>query len=1392
MAAEILKIQTAEGAPRPTGIDRGTDLILPPERIADRVRHFVEEVYNTSPESHIVRFMKVLLGDAGAGQLRKRLTVVRLQQALQGTHFFDLDRFYGALFGLRRHSFEKYVVNPYVDTATIAQWQDIAAKDGSYRSRVEQFARAITYGPTPTGIELAAEAVLAVDCDVYESFLQADSGYRTYAELESDYGVGTGGYADMQGVSYADLEGDPLPRLDALRREFTVQPKRPITLEEAYNLGRVLDRIKPADSRFTVDADGLDLHMAVPLRGLHSDSSYWEIVPHVSARPITTLDPYLNSSGEPVEQPRPPFSGYQGEAWSYNGVVAGATAYSLDEDGIQTLLPVQRVVFPDGSFMNYETGYAVMPQRYVQAGRAVSDAIMVTHPYSTPRAAASTTFDETFGVQVAARPSLGTLYADRVPVEDLNRALGTTEFTVFRENMAQRYWVSPERDITDPTREIVEVRLATDRPINYVTFEVAHYPQTISVEVYQPPTEENTVAWRQVYADVISDSMPAYVNPSNLDAQLGHPLHYMPGHWKRYGVRIDAVNASRVRVVMRRTLGAPPRLAGRSGTFVPYSLGLRGLDLGYRVSSRQDAAVLAGQTIGSATDVLGSLVEYRLYEQPAANLLGDGGWRSEPQPVNYAVVTLYADTRDEQGEPQTLDRFYVDPTHSGSHISIYWSNSEVDEPDDAFFEQAVWTPIPRDYLLTRGFIHIPPTRAKFFKFEFTNLTAEVYESFVPILRRVKLFPREVVDTYRTRQRGIAVEAMPEGLAPSVDIRSTALFSDGRFMSFITAPDETQSLPTEAVYAVDPAAAERLRNLSFTFAPAPWHQEIEAPRFSQTSQHRYETVEVRHTTKTAFFVGLNALRAYRVDYGMPEDTQVYIEHFWDAHDIQPAFTWEMDPGVLYASHSGAEARSRVFTSHNNVRALQFATQQSDPAQIAPDADFQDPVLATYTWDDENSWQRVGDTFLSWIENEHAVLMGRQQSAVLKPIKTDRGPVRSLVSPVFSFRDRMVAVDPSSEGGIQSPLLTPSPEVRIYAAARVILDTDLTSPLTLQIVAGNNDQVIAEKEVTGHKGEMLEWYISHDMGVLYIPPLPPVQYQFRSLVGRPVQELIGGPTPTVEIDNTGRALVPDDVTVRVRLIQKGRSDDRWRLDNLSLFDEGIIWEFSVNGGTDWTAAHGIRNNANGVMVFPEPGNQLAWRARGMRPGMAIDYLKMRPWYLGRRNARQSGIPRGPNLSTYDHDPPIEEDPDFTSWTIPIPRGWWYANKRHPLLPVEGLPNVTPFSRFYNRTANDDISAHTLSQTWGALRLEQWQDIEDDTWGELGTSGGARDEVTWRRVEGRQGEEYLASVSPVGDAVARTGSVYHRHAGDALPATSDDAINAVAPPSDTIPRPPIQPPD
>lgn len=1476
MAAEIVSLQAPAGAPDQTGLDHTTDPLVANEVSSQRLGNFPEEVYDLSAESHLMRFIKVLLGDAGVGDLRKRLSLARMQGSLASTHFLDLDRFYGALFDVRRSADERLPFNPYVDNATGAEWRDAHGRDASYRSRIIQFARALGYGPTPTGMELVAEALLSVDCDVFESYIQADASFQTYAELEATYPT----YSAMNGQVYSELEGYGLASLSGNeRRIFYVRPKRAITLEEAYNLTRAIARLKPVDARFVILPEGSAVHTPVSVRGALADSTGWEITQRISA-PSTT-SPYLVVSSTPVEQPRPPFSNYEGEAWTYNGDIAGVLAYTEEvAGGPAVTLPTERVYFGD-VYVDYDATEAILPRQYAQTGRLVSDGILLVNPYVGSRPAVSEPIVSSAGQVVGwtgnkQRGNLGPLYADRVPIQSLIDALGGIPAPA---NPSERFWTTPPRPQADTTREVLEVRLSTARPVNYFSIEVAHFPQTVTVEGYDAAMG----TWTALYTYSVRDSLPT-VASVQVDQVQTHPMHRGAGHWLRLSGRLDPTLSSRFRVVLERAPGTPPLTPLTLGVAygqtsqnpVPYPLGLRGLDLGYRITSRRDVPQPeVDGSVGTTTDALGGLVKFFVEDFDAALALTSDpdAWRSEPQPVNYAVVNYHLDVRDGDGEPQVIDRLYVEPTHVGVHATLYYTNEQqvrgfknaplppgsvVNEATEVFdglncatgavtinaptigwdfsddwwagmdltltanppivifdtgeiyveilagsirmwspygwgfdlnfpghtivagtriqiaferegssahmqaqvqfpngftsggngagpwsgaaplrradvtidgafilhsmiaknapvfaydftgsdfevwsyvdgsdtfvltpqestqarlryhpnfgfvgdtpiepeYDQMTWIPIPRDYVLHKGFLKMPPTQARFLKIEMTNLTAEHQEMFLPMTKRVRLFPQAVVGVSLPRQTGAPESSLDPGVQIVQQVNRHAALDAG---------ESATASNTEALYAIDPNAAQRLRDADWTYAFGPWHQGIAAPRFTQIQRHAYETVEVLQTSKTAFFAGFHYIAPYRLDFEADDDTAVYEEHFSDEVHLAALAQWTLDPGSITADVGDAAQESITMFSRHNVVGVEFATEQSAPVQVMPDDDFKDSALAQYDWTDDTRWHRYGDAQLVYSALDNSVLTLRHVVAPPMTIDASPGPVRLEVEPTFDYRPHTAADEAAAAatvGGIESPAITlPTPASgRLWAAVRFTALTDLTSPLILQVVAESNGVILAEREVTALRGQTIEMEVPYDMGTFYQPPPETTRYPFRSIVDVPVQDP-GIDPPLTPLPPVTPTVVTDDTVIRVRLIQQGKSDDQWRLDTLSLFDEGISWEWSNDGGSDWINGSAVRNKPTGRVTFANPGNQLRWRVRSNRPGATVTAIKIRPIYIGLLNARGMDAPlRGPNMSVYDHDVPIAEDPMFSGRDKPLPRWWYTAGRRYPILAVD----------------------------------------------------------------------------------------------------------------------------
>ena len=305
------------------------------------------------------------------------------------------------------------------------------------------------------------------------------------------------------------------------------------------------------------------------------------------------------------------------------------------------------------------------------------------------------------------------LYVDGVPVNGYLREVvrrGRTGAT----NREDMFWASQELHFSSTARDVLQVEFAGYRMVNHVSFLVSRFPHTVEAEYWDPQTEDwlplrtrtgriepvdpaysiaaQRSRWEgQPVSHTVSDSYPAVVT-SVRDGVNGatHPQHYGTRHWVPVTWRCVPIYTRAVRLILTRPgmenqvsfVPSDPR-----GNHVPYSLAVKDLQVGYRVYTRDDIpdSHLASLTgFATSTDLLGSRISYRLKEYSAAEVRNDVDglhWRSEPQPVNYAVVNFYLDVRDGEGNAQTIDRLYIDPLTVGPTMNLYWT---ADEPDSDF------------------------------------------------------------------------------------------------------------------------------------------------------------------------------------------------------------------------------------------------------------------------------------------------------------------------------------------------------------------------------------------------------------------------------------------------------------------------------------------------------------------------------------------------------------------------------------------------------------------------------------------------------------------------------------------------------------------------------------
>jgi hypothetical protein len=161
---------------------------------------FPEEIYNRSPDSHLYKFMRAVLGEAGVNWVKKNYFEARIALEELGLDAFDLDSFFGSPFGFGRIIEESLDEDPY-GIIPREQWELIKAKNSRYRNRSLDYVNGARAGNTPFGMQLVAKAGLGHSVEIIEN-------YKYLFDVHSDDPLGL----DYYGKTLSTEEMVVLPR----------------------------------------------------------------------------------------------------------------------------------------------------------------------------------------------------------------------------------------------------------------------------------------------------------------------------------------------------------------------------------------------------------------------------------------------------------------------------------------------------------------------------------------------------------------------------------------------------------------------------------------------------------------------------------------------------------------------------------------------------------------------------------------------------------------------------------------------------------------------------------------------------------------------------------------------------------------------------------------------------------------------------------------------------------------------------------------------------------------------------------------------------------------------------------------------------------------------------
>jgi len=305
-------------------------------------------------------------------------------------------------------------------------------------------------------------------------------------------------------------------------------------------------------------------------------------------------------------------------------------------------------------------------------------------------------------------PALAPVYVDGIPAAHVIPPRP-------KPTDSQRFWSTQVRPPGDPTRENLVVSIAKAKEINYLSLDVPHFPHNVRFYFWNLNTQRWNVIRRPNGTPLVihtAGSVPAIVNnPAALASGL-NPYHYGAGHWVHHDEQVQPFTSNKIRLsCVRHHIGGDIGGAGSfpvgpGGHHVAYPLGARNLDFGLRLLSagdfpwrpRSPDVLTEREPCATADDVNGSPLLVAMRENRATDLLRGLTWRCAPQARSDAVVSLYVDSRDADGNPQAIDRFFINPVTSGPRLNLYYS---PDPPPPVSF-QALDDPILAPLVTSSG------------------------------------------------------------------------------------------------------------------------------------------------------------------------------------------------------------------------------------------------------------------------------------------------------------------------------------------------------------------------------------------------------------------------------------------------------------------------------------------------------------------------------------------------------------------------------------------------------------------------------------------------------------------------------------------------------------------
>jgi hypothetical protein len=441
--------------------------------------YFPQEVYNTSSDSRLYKFLYALLGPAGVSFLKTNYFYARMQFEEHGLMFDQLDKLYANPLRFARTGNETYLEN-WKGMLSTDDWNTLKSLDESYRNRAIDYLHAARLGATVEGMRYAARSGLGHDAAILENYKNL---FNQHSDQIFDYNF-VGSY-HVDGTQSVE--------------EFIVIPidngsDAPVTIDaEAQHLVKsATDNLKPVNSVLTVQ-DGQAPVDILPIKSTAASSEYHQTIRYVTGAQNI---PWPNSSD------------YSNDFNSIYWIEAGVEKESpRNLDGFQQ------------HYQGFHTPISISAssEQHGQFGPEF------TKKFATLKEANSLIASQTNYIWKGSDALAD--YAERLNVTTQNTVTNTnfinhmypadyaglTNVPSIKYQPA-KFWSSAERD---QGSETLEIDLGEEKAINFVIFDALKVPVTISIQYDAAGLIASDGSIQKQYKDVKFDSF--FPNNQTLD-----------------------------------------------------------------------------------------------------------------------------------------------------------------------------------------------------------------------------------------------------------------------------------------------------------------------------------------------------------------------------------------------------------------------------------------------------------------------------------------------------------------------------------------------------------------------------------------------------------------------------------------------------------------------------------------------------------------------------------------------------------------------------------------------------------------------------------------------------------------------------------------------------------